>query len=527
MTREISINLAASASALSSNEARLCSHLADGKYRAQIASLCTKYPNLRYPDPCAPKSVFVGKVVAIDLSSSDTPERKNFADPADFESYLEATRYRTSDESTTRRILLIEGSDPQYVGLLGSYFDIEPMLIVRQQRTASWESYHQSGNTPTLPSLLDPCRICHIPYYELHYRSQGLNDKTPWRCADSGRQVSWSRLPGTFDFVAIADRKASYWSQRRGEDGWDAVIFLDPPVRNIRPDVGFTESMNSLPYQGGYPDFIKFTTLQDACRTSGPSRKSMLEDICYYWTNHASCIDIQSDPAVSTIFLKKIIASNYMILIEHGRAMLSTIELSLSRQGQDISELQIAWAEQRWSDLQSWNRRYSEYCENVESIIDNMRISSPEEDASWLSSKLDFHVIHRKLCDHKRRSEALISSLTGLAGILGSRQTLKEANRSLHEAKRVKILTSLGMVFAPWFLTSGIFSMSDKFLPGAKLFWIYFAVTIPLVPVVFGVAFLVTLGYGDDSEWSSKEFWKAVRDHGSSAWEYCSSLIPN
>ena len=306
-----------------------------------------------------------------------------------------------------------------------------------------------------------------------------------------------------------------------------AIIFLDPPVRNIRPDVGYTVHMDSVPYQGGYPDFIKFTTLQDVCRTSGPSRKSILEDICYYWTNHASCIDAKSDPAVSTIFLKKIIASNYMILLEHGRAMLSTIESSLSRQGQDISELQIAWAEQRWSDLQSWSRRYSEYCENVEAIIDDTKISLAEEDGSndWLSTKYDFQVIHRRLCDHKRRSEVLISSLTGLAGILGSRQTLKEANRSLHEAKRVKILTSLGMVFAPWFLTSGIFSMSDKFLPGAKMFWIYFAVTIPLVPVVFVVAFLITLGYGDDSEWSSKEFWRAVKDHIINAREYSSGLV--
>ena len=221
MPRDISITRAAPTLTPSSNEARLCSHLADGKYRAQVASLCTKYPNLRYPDLDAPSSVFASKVVSIDLSSGDTPSRRDFTDLAELESYLEATRYTTSDESTTRRILLIEGSDPQYVGLLGSYFDIEPMLIVRQQRTASWESYHQSGNTPALPSLLDPRRTCHIPYYDLHYRSPGLDDKTPWRCADSGRQVAWSRLPGTFDSVGIVDRKASYWSQRRGNDGWD------------------------------------------------------------------------------------------------------------------------------------------------------------------------------------------------------------------------------------------------------------------------------------------------------------------
>ena len=221
MPRKVSISLAASASRPSSDEARLCSHLADGKYRAQITSLCTKYPNLRYPDLGAPKSFSGSKVVCIDLSRGDTPVRRDFTDPAELESYFEATRYSTSDETINRRILLVEGSDPQYVGLLGSYFDIEPMLIVRQQRTASWESYHQSGNTPILPSLLDPRRTCHIPYYELHYRSQGLNDKTQWWCADSGRQLSWSRLPGTFDLVGIVDRKASYWSQRRGNGGWD------------------------------------------------------------------------------------------------------------------------------------------------------------------------------------------------------------------------------------------------------------------------------------------------------------------
>ena len=221
MPRAISVSLAAQASGSLANEARLCSHLTDGKYRAQAASLCTKYPNLRYPDLRAPNSGVVSKVVCIDLSGGDTPVRRDFADPAELESYLEVTKYVTSDETTTRRILLVEGLDPQYVGLLGSYFDIDPMLIVRQQRTASWESYHQSGNTPTLPSLLDPRRTCHIPYYELHYRSQGPNDKTQWRCADSGRQLSWSRLPGTFDFVGIVDRKASYWSQKRGSDGWD------------------------------------------------------------------------------------------------------------------------------------------------------------------------------------------------------------------------------------------------------------------------------------------------------------------
>ena len=293
-------------------------------------------------------------------------------------------------------------------------------------------------------------------------------------------------------------------------------------MRNVLVGAGprETSSVPSEPYQGGYPDFIPYPSLHDACQTIGPTRKSTLEDICYYWIHHASLVDVQDDPSISTIFLKKIVASNYMMLIEYGKAMLSTLEWSLSRQGQDISEIKIAWAEQQWSDLQTWSRRCSEYCENVESIIDCLEIPVLEADASigWISCEKDFHVIKRKMTGLKRRSDALISSLTGLAGILGNRQTLKEASRSLHEAKSVKILTLLGMMFAPLFLTSGLFSMSEKFLPGATLFWIYIVVAIPLIILVFGVVFLINLGYGADGEWSSKEFKHSLRVQRNKAW---------
>ena len=287
-------------------------------------------------------------------------------------------------------------------------------------------------------------------------------------------------------------------------------------------------SIPSEPYQGGYLDFMKYSNLQDACQTTGPSRESILEDICYYWIHHGSTIDMAHDPSISTVFLKKIVASNYMVLIEYVRAMLSTLEWSLSRQNQDISEIKIAWAEQRWSDLQSWSRRCSEYCENIESIIDGLKVP-PEEtitSSEWASCKKDFHLINRKLRGLKRRTEILISSLTGLAGILGNRQALKEASRSLHEAKSVKILTLLGMMFAPLFFASGIFSMSEDFLPGATLFWIYIAVAVPLVLLVFAVVFLINMGYGTDGEWSSKQFRQNFRAQRTRLWTLLYRLWP-
>ena len=202
----------------SSNE---CSHLASGDYRARIASLCVKYPNLRYPDLESPLQDFSGRVVSLDLSSESKATRRDFQDPAALESYIEARNDVASAAGNSRRLFLVEGLEPRLTGVLGQCFDIDPMLIVRQQRTASWEPYHRSGNTPTLPSLLEPSRTFHIPYYELRYYPQGLPDQLDWRCADSGRQISSSRMPGTFDRVGIVDRKVSYWSQKYEDHGWD------------------------------------------------------------------------------------------------------------------------------------------------------------------------------------------------------------------------------------------------------------------------------------------------------------------
>ncbi len=523
-------------------------HIATGDYKAKVVSLSLKYPNLRYPDPELSSDVGgPGKVVVLQLSEGRLPARLDLSHPRKLQQYLEKNIGTTVAEPC-RRLFLVEGLDPTITGILGEHFDINPNLFVRQQRTSNWESYHRSGNTPPLPSLLDPSQSFHIPYYELHHYPQGLPDSLFWRSADGCRQIHFSRMPGTFDRVGIVDRKASCWSRKDDLGGWDgrypnvprsstlcnvilAILFLDPPVRDVLLGVKFGSpertSLPSEPYQGGYSDFMNYINLHDACRTLGPSRESMLEDICYYWTNHSACVDNQEEPMVSAIFLKKIIASNYLILIEYIRAMLSNLEIAWSRQEQDISEIKIAWAEQRWSELQSWSRRCSEYCENVESILDGLGIPVSESQASkdWSSCEKDFHMISRKLRGLKSRSDTLTSSLTGLAGILGNKQSLKEANRSLHEAKSVKILTLLGMMFLPLSLTSQILSMSERFLPGPGRFWIYAAIAMPSVALVFIVVFLINLGYGTDGEWSSKQWKQSIATNRNKGWGFDNLLF--
>ena len=198
-------------------------------------------------------------------------------------------------------------------------------------------------------------------------------------------------------------------------------------------------SMPGEPYQGGYPNFMRYNDLNDSCSTPGPSRESMLEDLSYYWTHYAKDLLVEDDPIIAIFFLKKIIASNYFLLNGYIGALLSELDYNISRRNRAISRFQIEWVEERWKDLQAWTRQCSKYCESVEETMYSFEIPIESElSKSWKNGDKDFIIIQKRLLSMSKRCNDLLASFTGLAGILGNRRVLKEANRSLHEAKSVK-----------------------------------------------------------------------------------------
>jgi hypothetical protein len=98
----------------------------------------------------------------------------------------------------------------------------------------------------------------------------------------------------------------------------------------------------------------------------------------------------------------------------------------------------------------------------------------------------------------KDRADALVDSMTGLSGIVGNKQALKRAKSS-------RALAIIGLVFIPLAYTSALFSMSEQYSPGADYFWIYFAVSIPLMVIVFLSARLSEHLDGN-ANWSFEEF---------------------
>jgi hypothetical protein len=128
----------------------------------------------------------------------------------------------------------------------------------------------------------------------------------------------------------------------------------------------------------------------------------------------------------------------------------------------------------------------------------------------WKDSKSDYQFLYDQCKDLQHQVEMLNTSITGLASIAASRQSFKEqqiwlaaAERSVKEARRARALVLVGLVFIPLAYTASLFSMTDPYGPGSPQFWLYFAISFPLVALVLSAYYILDFGYSrDGSQWS-------------------------
>ena len=281
----------------------------------------------------------------------------------------------------------------------------------------------------------------------------------------------------------------------------------------------------SEPFQGGYPDFIK---REDGDPNHShflepPPRRSFLDDLCFYYENHHQALaksqrsQTPATPSLATMFPLKIVCSHYLKLIDYFEVIinrLAKVEWQLSRQS-DYDDYDGPAVQEQWSSLQLSARRLAEFNEDVEDILRDLGIPITSQDTltskvDWTSSDQDLRYIYQRLQNMKGKVDQMTTATMGLSNIVGSRQALSEARRSVKEAKSTKTLTVVGLIFIPLAYTCVLFSMSDAFRPGSHLFWVYFAVSVPLVFLVFVGTFVIQLGYDEDAAWSGKKFRGAL-----------------
>ena len=251
---------------------------------------------------------------------------------------------------------------------------------------------------------------------------------------------------------------------------------------------------------------------------SGPPRTTLLDDIVFYVYHHSERLNLAT-PQSQRILVEKIIASHFLKLAEYLQMVIEVIQSVLARR-QGSTGFAMTAIEEQWSDVQALERRIGEYKDDLETIMLQLRI--PFENPTlrntaargttttlgntmdWEGGIADFQFLRLRFKEISNRANALNGSIAALAGLTNNRQAteaqelaLKAAERSIREAKSIKALTILGIVFVPLASVASLFSMSDPFRPGGRLFWMYFVVSVPLLGLIVLGYRILELGYSD------------------------------
>jgi hypothetical protein len=271
---------------------------------------------------------------------------------------------------------------------------------------------------------------------------------------------------------------------------YEALIITDPPLPHTPGDGNSDERivlkgnsktareviMRVTLYQDGYLDFLE-PWLVD--RATGPPRSSMMDDLIFYWTTHEEP-GISKTPLAATIFMQKIIASNYMILLGYLEACLNELEtdIRLTHIGKGEKDQALKVVE-HWSILQSWSHRFPEYCGAINDILSRRTPPDhPSPPQQWQGCTKDFEAIGNQLSKLWKRTETLSDSFVGLANVAA-------LQASLDEARNIKILTVLGLFFLPLTYIATLFAIPGiEFphdpAPGQHRGWVYAAIAVPV-----------------------------------------------
>ena len=271
-----------------------------------------------------------------------------------------------------------------------------------------------------------------------------------------------------------------------------ALILVDPPVGDsVLDDKNELHHWPNTLYGHGYVDFTPWSANNPYLRWDdvgrGPPRTSIFDDIIWYWSRAATDAQIlsaQSDMAMSAIFLKKSVASNWNVMLEFVWAKLSEFERDVRSPTVSKKEIQQDPLDQLTEILTAvglFRRRLFWYLDEVESNLRSVGITVDKESDDEGKELL---LVLERLQRFNVKVESLTSVVTGIL-------TVRQADISQKEAKLVSRLTFVALVFIPLSFTASIFSMGGNFLPGSSLFWVYFAAAVPITCIVLALAWLL------------------------------------
>jgi hypothetical protein len=246
----------------------------------------------------------------------------------------------------------------------------------------------------------------------------------------------------------------------------------------------------SKPLMDGYLDFSPWRSMHDTKNVTHTSnrlsRDCLTEAMIHYWQHDASTEEIDAackDPRNAFLFGHL----TWMVVLEYISSIISELETRLwlfeelpkLPSSNELKE-ELYRQQKTLANVNRWRRRTWWLTEDLQKNLDTLMGRKTGYDQSspdagiFIGTMEDFDSILKRLILCRERIESFLPTVLGTFSLL-------EAQKSTVEARYGLWIAILATFFIPLTFVSGLFSMSDDYLPNGPSFWIYWVVSVSLI----------------------------------------------
>ena len=241
--------------------------------------------------------------------------------------------------------------------------------------------------------------------------------------------------------------------------------------------------IQTSPFQGGFEDFLSGTFPNVTDPNSGPWRRSLLEDMIFYWSNgQPHGFDVNDPTLVSLSYYPlKVVAAEWMTYLEVLYHITEEYEYDPNAVSAPMEKLAVLYTDLH--ALQKWGRRNMASSHKLRYVIEFLKHrNNDDRDKESVTPLIeDYEHIASTIGIYGHRLEATVPIVTSLIQIIDSQ-------RSLIETANITRLTYLAMVFVPLTFVASLFSMNEEITSSVHCLGLYFAVAFPMCALVFLIA---------------------------------------
>jgi hypothetical protein len=249
-----------------------------------------------------------------------------------------------------------------------------------------------------------------------------------------------------------------------------------------------------VPFQAGSEEFIDSKSFSDWSKSERrpfPSKKSLLQNLLWYYEQIPPGLDIKNPSLVSLIYyLLREPSSRWMLYVLLLNRYSKFHEDSVEKRMNETLETDII-------DLQRWRRRARQSVNKIKLAMKFVSLNTPMRRPQEKSLPVDTQlagICASLLDDYEHLVAELQAYSPGMEFIISMATVMVQftvARQSTLESVNIRRLTYIALVIAPLGLVTGLFSMSDDFIPGHSKFWIYVVTSTSTVLLVLAISLAI------------------------------------